>query len=337
MESFTEKELEAILRKSLGKPKIAVTNIQQLTGLGGLNSQNGSELKQMVASVEENGQMQTFHFIVKTALRTGESYLSVLLGLFFFCHEAFWFETALPELIKMVSPEQGAALKEIMPRVHYTSCNFNPGCLPAFHKLPQLLLVCVAAAVAVGSMASKWTQLILSTSITLCCFYMFMAKYMEEGVIVMENLKEQRQAYIDLKDIERTSGGGVKTEHMRLILASLAHVHGAWMVWLRSGQGMGRFTRREVMELYSTLRILGWRWIWKWVIQHVTQVYIDFIDTTTEDPVLKYKLETFRDSPKSINKLIKFNDHKGSKFQTMCHSDLWTSQVMMSVDSGGES
>ena len=90
------------------------------------------------------------------------------------------------------------------------------------------------------------------------------------------------------------------------------------------------------MCIRDSLRILGWRWIWKWVIQNVTQVYIDFMDTTAEDPTLKHKLEAFRDSPESIDKLMKFNEHKDSKFQTMCHSDLWTSQVMMSVDGRGE-
>ena len=34
----------------------------------------------------------------------------------------------------------------------------------------------------------------------------------------------QESNFVDLKAIERTSGGGVKSSHMRMILEAIAHV-----------------------------------------------------------------------------------------------------------------
>ena len=68
--------------------------------------------------------------------------------------------------------------------------------------------------------------------------------------------------FVDLKAIERSSGGGVKTSHIRMILQALAQggiskghffiysvlhqFHGAWMVWMRGAVGMGEKTKEEV-------------------------------------------------------------------------------------------
>ena len=65
----------------------------------------------------------------------------------------------------------------------------------------------------------------------------FITKAKEKGVILMENLVQEN--FVDMKVIERTSGGGVKTAHMRMLLEGLAHFHGAWSVWLRRGVDLG--------------------------------------------------------------------------------------------------
>ena len=88
---------------------------------------------------------------------------SVIFGLYIFYRETFWFDTALPELVRLVSEEQGAALLEVNPRVHYAYCNYQEedargGCL-------------------------------LSRAISCCCCVL-MTKSKEKGVILMENLKE---------------------------------------------------------------------------------------------------------------------------------------------------
>ena len=102
----------------------------------------------------------------------------------------------------------------------------------------------------------------------MCC------KSKEKGIIVMENLKEGGEdIYVDLKEVERTSGGGVKSSHMRMILEGLAHFHGAWMVWLRRGQGMGDMTRDQMMKFFEPGRAYKWKWIWKSVMKKCMSFY----------------------------------------------------------------
>ena len=138
------------------------------------------------------------------------SSLKMPLGLFIFYRESFYFRCALPELVRLVKSEQAAALLEVMPTVHYTYCNYQEedraGCL-------------------------------LSRSLACCCCVLA-CKQKEKGIIVMENLKQaEEDKFIDLKEIERTSGGGVKASHMRMLLEALAQFHGAWHAWLVRGRG----------------------------------------------------------------------------------------------------
>merc|ERR1719370_1224669 len=95
----------------------------------------------------------------------------------------------------------------------------------------------------------------------LCCCCVFMTKSKEKGIILMDNLKESE--FIDLKAIERTSGGGVKTSHMRMILEALAHFHGVWNVWPRRGEGIGDMTREQMMDFFKQQKAYQWKWMWK--------------------------------------------------------------------------
>ena len=97
------------------------------------------------------------------APKSASAWGSVIFGLFIFYRETFWFDTALPELVRLISEEQGAALLEVNPRVHYAYCNYQEegargGCL-------------------------------LSRAVTCCCCVL-MTKSKEKGIIMMENLKE---------------------------------------------------------------------------------------------------------------------------------------------------
>ena len=76
-----------------------------------------------MVTVEEAGELRKIHLVVKGALQSASAWGSVILRLFIFYRETFWFSTALPELVGLVSEEQGAALLEVIPRVHYTYCN----------------------------------------------------------------------------------------------------------------------------------------------------------------------------------------------------------------------
>jgi len=301
--------LQDILRHSLADSSIQVTGVNVQKGLGGINDNYASDLSKIVVTVEEGGKQRKLHLVVKAALQSASAWASVIFGLFIFYRETFWFGTALPELVKLVSEEQGAALLEVNPKVHYAYCNYDQdnrgGCL-------------------------------LSRALTCCCCVL-MCKSKEKGIIMMENLKDGGEdMYVDLKEIERTSGGGVKTAHMRMILEGLAHFHGAWMVWMRSREGMGDMSREQMEQFFKQQGILlyRWKWIWKLAIKKSMNYYTVLAETKNEQNV-KEKIVAFNNSPGSVDRYMKTFDYKDSKFKTMCHSDLWTSQIMFALHEDG--
>lgn len=305
---LTPEVLQELLRRSLASQTIRVTHVQDPQGLGGININIGhSELKKIVVTVEEDGKTRKLHLVVKAALLSGAAWGIVILGLFYFSRETFWYDAALPELMRLVSTEQAAALAEVVPRVHYTHCNYRQvdreGCL-------------------------------LSRAVTCCCCVL-MTKFKEKGIILMDNLKEgDGDTYVDLKEIERTSGGGVKTSHMKMILKALAHFHGAWMVWLRGGGGMADLSREQVMGLYKPLTMMQWKWIWKWTLKKIMGMYVTLAEAKKDDN-MKEKMTRFINAPESVDNFMKAWDFKDSKFKTICHNDLWTSQIMMSLHEDG--
>ena len=300
--------LQDILRRSLANSSILVKDVTDSEGLGGINASYASDLSKIVVTFEEGGELRNIHLVVKGALQSAAAWWSVIFNLFIFYRETFWFSTALPELVGLVSEEQGAALLEVMPRVHYAYCNYHQedinGCL-------------------------------LRRAGTCCCCVLI-TKSKEKGIIVMENLKEGGEdTYVDLKEIERTSGGGVKTAHMRMILKGLAHFHGAWMVWLRSGEGMGDVSRDQMDRFFKPHAVFQWRWIWKMAIKRCMKNYTVLAEKKNE-PRTKEKILAFCNAPGSVDRFMKTFDYDDSKFKTMCHSDLWTSQIMFALREDGE-
>lgn len=310
---LTPEVLQELLRRSLASQTIRVTHVQDPQGLGGININIGhSELKKIVVTVEEDGKTRKLHLVVKAALLSGAAWGIVILGLFYFSRETFWYDAALPELMRLVSTEQAAALAEVVPRVHYTHCNYRQvdreGCL-------------------------------LSRAVTCCCCVL-MTKFKEKGIILMDNLKEgDGDTYVDLKEIERTSGGGVKTSHMKMILKALAHFHGAWMVWLRKGEGMGDMTRAQMTQFFEErgpyTRTTKWKWIWKSVIKKWMNYYKVLAEAKNMQST-KERIQAFIDSPEIVVRFMKTFDYKDSKFKTMIHKDLWTSSIMFSMHEDGK-
>jgi len=305
---LTPAVLEEILQRSLANPAIRVTHVQEPAGLGGINDSYASDLSKIVVTVEEDGKPnKKLHLVAKGALQTGGlAWGSVLLGLYIFLRETFWFDTALPELVKLISAEQAAALMEFNPKVHYAHCNYQKddrqGC-------------------------------ILSRALCCCCCVL-MCKSKEKGVILMENLKENdgnEDTFVDLKEIERTSGGGVKTSHMRMILEAMAHFHGAWNVWLRSGDGMGDMSRAQMMKFFGQKKAYKWKWMWKLTIKRCMNYYSTLAEHKNMQST-KEKIQAFINSPASVTNFMKAFEYEDSKFGTMTHSDLWTSQIMFSLD-----
>ena len=169
LEDLTPSVIQDLLRLSLASPSLTVTSVRDPQELSDINVNLGSDLRKLVVTVEEVGASRELHLVAKSALQSWASWGNVWFGLFIFFRESFWISTALEELGKLVSQEQATSLLEVLPKVHLSYCNYQR-----------------------EDMAS--------------CF---IRKPKEKGVILMENLKEGREdKFVDLKMIERTSGGG---------------------------------------------------------------------------------------------------------------------------------
>jgi len=299
VEDLNATVLQDILRQSLGNPSILVTNVEDPEVLGGINDNYASDLRKIVVTVEGDKKR---YLVIKAALQTAAAWGNVILGLFIFYRESFWFDTAIPELVKLVSAEQAQALMEVVPRVHYAYCNYQ---------------------------MEDISGGFLSRAITMT------SKAKEKGIILMENLKEGGEdIYVDLKEIECTNGGGVKTAHMRMLLEGLAQFHGAWMVWIRRGEGMGDISKQQILNFFRQPAAYKWRWLWKLSIKRVMNYYTVLAEAKN-DQSAKEKVEAFINSPESVDRFMKAFDYQDSKFKTMCHSDLWSSQIMFALHGDG--
>ena len=56
-----------------------------------------------------------------------------------------------------------------------------------------------------------------------------------------------------------------------------------------------------------------------------------------KEQTTKEKIQAFSNCPGSVDRFMKTFDYADSKYKTMCHSDLWTSQIMFSLHNDGES
>ena len=293
---LTPPVLQELLRRSLASSSITVTGVRDPEELLGVNVNYGSDLRKLVVTVEEEGKSRDIHLVAKSALQTWAAWGNVWFNLFIFYREAFWFSSAFPELARLVTAEQAAALAEVVPRVHLAYCNYQ------------------------------------EEDLARC----FLGKPKEKGVILMDNLKEGGEdRFVDMKEIERTSGGGVKTGHMRMLLEGLAHFHGAWMVWLKQGQGLGDRTKNQIMDFFKQQSAYQYKWMWKVMIKKVMNKYCLLAEAKNQESI-KEKVEAFRTSPESVDRFMKAFDYKDSKFITVCHSDLQTSQIMFALNDDGE-
>ena len=297
VQDLTASVLQDVLRSSLGNPALKVVSVRDPEELLDLNVNLGSDLRKLVVTVvEEEGKSRDLHLVAKAALQSWASWANVWFGLFIFFRESFWFSHGLEELGKLVREEQLAGLLEVMPKVHLSYCNYQK-----------------------ENMAS--------------CF---ISKPKEKGVIVMENLKEGREdPFVDMKEIERTSGGGVKSAHMQMILKGLAHFHGAWMVWLKKGEGIGHLSRQQVMDFFKQQSAYQYKWMWKAIIKRMMNRYVLLAEANKEQDT-KDRVEAFRNSAETAEKLMRVFAYKDSKFATVCHSDLHSGQIMFSLNEDGE-
>ena len=296
VQDLTSSVLQDLLRLSLENPTLTVTSVKDPEELCDLDVNFGSDLRKLVVTVEEGGTSRDLHLVAKAALQSWASWGNVWFGLNIFFRESFWFSTALGELGKLVSKEQAAGLLEVVPKVHLSYCNYQK--------------------VDLGS----W----------------FFRKPKEKGVILMENLKEGGEdRFVDMKMIERTSGGGVTTAHMQMLLKGLAHFNGAWNVWLRKGEGLGHLSKHQAMDFFKQQSAYQKKWLWKMIIKRMLNNSYLLAEAKNEQNT-KERVDAFRKSPETAEKFMKVFDYKDSKFQTVCHSDFHSAQIMFARNEDGE-
>lgn len=292
--------LQEILRTSLDSPKLEVLSVKT-TELGGVD-QFGSDLNKLVVLVSEEGIEKETHMIVKSALSEGRLARFSILGTFVFHREAIWFKKVLPMLLNNLSPEQSSGLLNIVPKCHYAFSNYEDT------DLEDCMFRNIAAC--------------------FCCI--LSCRKFEKGFILMENLKERDDQFVDMKVIEKK---GITVEYMKMALAGLAHFHGAWWLWLQKAD---QESKHDILVLYKNLGVMKWKWIMKSWLNMFLDIYIEMHEARKEDPVVIQKLKSSKDSPSTVENIIQaMHQFEGSKYKTMIHGDLWTAQIMFSQNSDG--
>ena len=76
--------------------------------------------------------------------------------------------------------------------------------------------------------------------------------------------------------------------------------------------------------------------MWKIAIKRCMSYYTVLAETKNKQDI-KEKILAFINNPESVEKFMKTFDYKESKFKTVTHSDLWTSQIMFALNEDGES
>jgi len=294
LSDLTSSTVQEILRLSLTSSSLVVTEVRDPEELSGVVSY-GSDLRKLVAVVEEDGKRREIHLVAKAAIQLWYAALpNVWFNLFTFFRESLFLGSAIPELAKLVTTDQAASLAAVLPKTHFSYCNYD------------------------------------EDDLARSCLF----KPKEKGVILMENLTEGEEKFVDMKEIEKTSGGGVKTAHMRMVLEGLAHFHGAWMVWLKKGTGIGNKTKAQVMDLFKQQDFYKYRWMWKWSIKKFMNKYVLLADAQN-DQSTKEKVEAFMTSPETVDNFLKAFEYKDSHFQTVTHSDFHSAQIMFSLNKDG--
>ena len=94
-------------------------------------------------------------------------------------------------------------------------------------------------------------------------------------------------------------------------------------------------TRGEAMDFFKQQSAYQYKWMWKMIIKRMLN-YHSLLAEANNDQNTKERVDAFRNSPESAEKFMKAFDYKDSKFQTVCHSDLHSAQIMFARNEDGE-
>ena len=89
------------------------------------------------------------------------------------------------------------------------------------------------------------------------------------------------------------------------------------------------------MNFFGQLKMYQWKSVWKALLKRTMRNYVVLAEKRNEVE-MKERVIAFSNSPASVDSFMKAFDYKNSKFPTMCHSDLWTSQIMFALNEDGK-
>ena len=99
---------------------------------------------------------------------------------------------------------------------------------------------------------------------------------------------------------------------------------------------MGDMTRDRMLKFFEPGKAFTKKWLWKSLMKKFMSYYTVCAETNDMQST-KERIEKFVNSPESVDRMMKVFDYKDSKYKTMAHSDLWTSQIMFSLNEDGKS
>ena len=95
-------------------------------------------------------------------------------------------------------------------------------------------------------------------------------------------------------------------------------------------------SRDQIIDFLKPKGAYRWKWMWKIAIKRCMSYYTVLAEHKKKQDI-KEKILAFINNPESVKKFMKTFDYEESKFKTITHSDLWTSQIMFALNEDGES
>ena len=105
---------------------------------------------------------------------------------------------------------------------------------------------------------------------------------------------------------------------------------------------MGKFSkdrsspRDQMMKFFEPGKMYEWKWMWKSAMKKFMSYYTVCAETKNMQST-KERIQKFINSPQSVDRFMKVFNYKDSKFKTMTHSDMWSSQIMFALNEDGKS
>ena len=100
-------------------------------------------------------------------------------------------------------------------------------------------------------------------------------------------------------------------------------------------QGFHQECKLQDIFTFNVFHLISSKMFTSHAFGQLMNFFIEVAEAKKEEEAKK-KLTELRDSPRTVDMFMKTFSYKDSKFQTICHADFWTSQIMFSLNEDGE-